>query len=406
MAMLDYFSKHRDFDFFVVTVEHGIRGDASVADSEFVLAQCRARGVAARCVHVDVPAEKARCGGTLEEVARTLRYGVFEELVSSGEADAVVLAHNSDDQTETVLLRLLRGTGLRGLTGMPVVRGGVYLRPLLGVSRAEIDEYVAENGVEYRDDLTNGDQAYSRNFLRNSVLPLLKTRYPEADKSVLRLSRRAKEAVELISSLAPDWKFGDGKAVFDLPFSEPLPAKYALQNAMTALGATRDVEEVHLEALLKLAQGENGKRLDLPFGISAHVEYGKLVLSVAAPETRVEIPFAEAVDGSFSSSLGEVVLRFGEKRFAPPSVLSLNADALPADTVLRNRKEGDRFTKFGGGTTSLSDYLIDKKIPARLRDGLLLLAAGSEVFAIAGVEISDTVRVSPDTSRVLAVIVK
>ncbi|MDR2634984.1 MAG: tRNA lysidine(34) synthetase TilS, partial [Clostridiales bacterium] len=204
--------------FFAVNVEHGIRGAASVADSEFVANYTERHGVECKVFYADVPSEVASSGETVEECARRIRYDIFRALVEKGLCDAVVLAHNADDQAETVFMRILRGTGIKGLAGMCNVRDGIFLRPMLSVTRREIDEYVEKEDVPYVDDETNADVRYMRNFLRYEVFPLIRTRYPDFEKSLLRLSATAAGAYAFAESAAP--RFGrDGEGNVFLPVS-------------------------------------------------------------------------------------------------------------------------------------------------------------------------------------------
>jgi tRNA(Ile)-lysidine synthase len=414
MAMLDMFLKEASAvkDFFVVNVEHGIRGESSKRDSRFVEEYCKKRGIRFLGLSLDVPALKKESGLTLEEAAREARYREFFKLLDGGEADFVLTAHNRDDLAETVLMRILRGTGVRGLSG--ISSRGRILRPMLKITRAEIDRYVQENGVPFVEDETNSDSAYARNFIRHQALPLLKTRWPEASENLARLAENAAEATAFIEKCAPAFTLKDGAAVFDAAdLSEPAPAKAAFQSAARALGAVKDIERTHLEALYKLSRAENGKSLDLPYGLSAHKEYRHLVINKAEESQKTEIAAPKTAEGwqalFLPSSLGMVSFEVKEcsSGEAAPILggekLVIDFAKIPEGAVLRNRREGDYFHKFGGGKVSLSDYLIDKKIPKRLRDRLILLGMGSEVLFIAGVEISDKVKTEGDTRAVLVV---
>ena len=154
-----------------INVEHGIRGDESLRDSKFVAELCASLDVPLLAYGVDAPTFARESGYTLEQGARILRYRVFDRVLQEGKCDYIALAHHLDDQVETILMRILRGTGIKGLVGMRAVSGR-YVRPLLGVSREEIDSYCKQNGLAYVEDSTNGDSAYTRNFLRGELAVL------------------------------------------------------------------------------------------------------------------------------------------------------------------------------------------------------------------------------------------
>jgi len=178
-----------------VHVQHGLRVEAG-EDAAFVQTLCERLGVPLEVHSVDTPGHVARTGETVEEGARTLRYGVFGEYLATGKADVIVTAHTLDDQAETVLMKLLRGAWTEGLSGIYPVVGlarGKIVRPLLGTSRAEIVAYLKAAGQEWREDATNADPAYTRNRLRHQVLPVLRAENPSLDKTLANLAELARE---------------------------------------------------------------------------------------------------------------------------------------------------------------------------------------------------------------------
>ncbi|MDE6006155.1 MAG: tRNA lysidine(34) synthetase TilS [Muribaculaceae bacterium] len=160
-----------------------LRGGESDRDMNHVLEYCKNSGIPCEIIHFDVESYRSESGGSVEMACRELRYKEFEKLKSRFEADRIAIAHNSDDQAETVLLNLMRGSGVAGLRGMRIDTGTI-LRPLLGFSRAEIEHYLHLNGVKNICDSSNLSSDYRRNFLRNEVIPLLESRWPEAKKSL------------------------------------------------------------------------------------------------------------------------------------------------------------------------------------------------------------------------------
>lgn len=376
-------------NFFVATVDHGIRAEAA-SDCDFVAKRCAELGVECQIFRVDVPAYAAEQKLSLETAARILRYRVLDALP----CDVVCLAHNADDNAETVLMHILRGSGAKGATGIKP-QSGKYLRPLLQWTRADIQRYAQENDVVHVTDNTNDDTRYTRNFIRHKVMPVLQTLNPRAKQNLLRFACNVAQDDEYLDALADVSQVTFDEQSARIPrylLSQPLPIAYrVLFKVFNRLGVYRDVEKTHFDALVSLAANTGGKKLDLPFDFEAYNDYDAVTICKKRDAARYcfEIPFAL---GCTQTPLG--VLEVTDK-FLPDS-LRIDVDKVPANSVLRTRKKGDFFVKFGGGKKPLNRYLIDKKISERNRDSLLLIASDSEVLAVVGVEISDKLRVEGD----------
>ncbi|MDE6060270.1 MAG: tRNA lysidine(34) synthetase TilS, partial [Clostridia bacterium] len=226
-------------------VEHGIRGESSVRDSAFVAELCKRMGVELYSFAVDAPSFAKQNGYTIEQAARILRYRCFDELLDSGKCDYVALAHHLDDQIETVFMRILRGTGIRGLSGIKAINGR-YIRPLLGYTRDDISEYVLRHNLEYVDDETNDDINYTRNFLRAEIATL-KQRFPAMGTAVKRLCDSAEESDLFIESQVPNVELKDGVAYVKVAdCASKVIAKRLFMRAAAALGVVQDIVERHL----------------------------------------------------------------------------------------------------------------------------------------------------------------
>jgi tRNA(Ile)-lysidine synthase len=180
-----------------VHVNHGIRGAEADGDAEFVRELCERLKVTLHMRQADAPAYAAEHGETLEEAARNVRYAVFRELVAGGLAETIATAHTLSDQAETVLMKLLRGAWTEGISGIhPVLelgREGRVVRPLLGVTRAEVEAFLRAEGQPWREDATNADSAYTRNRIRHEVLPMLRAENPRVDTTLANLAEIARE---------------------------------------------------------------------------------------------------------------------------------------------------------------------------------------------------------------------
>lgn len=397
-ALLHWFAAHKDrYDRLVaVHVNHGLRGAQSDGDEAFVRALCGDYGIDLECRRVDVRALARDNGYTIEQAGREARRAIFARMVREGACERVATAHHRDDLTESVLMHLFRGCGLRGLQGM-LPDDGVLLRPMLGVTRAQIDRYCAQNGLQWREDETNADCGYARNRLRNELIPAIETAYPDASERIARLSGAMRALMPFVDDAAPRAVVNErGERVFALDELRRRGAVLqgeAILRAARESGVTTDLEYKHVAAVLRLAEAKVGARVDLPHGLRAYRDRAAITLSKLPPIAVEERAFAL---GRYD--FGEYVLQIGEAPIADGD-LRCDLDALNGCTI-RARRTGDRIAKFGGGETSLGDYMTELKIPARYRDRIAAIARGSRVLALPPYEISRECAVGAKTRRV------
>ena len=197
--VLLFLLKKLGYDVTALHFEHGIRGEESLSDAAFVKEQCDINDIPCIIGHGDIPAYSADNKCSIETAARLMRY----DFLSSRGFVSVATAHHMDDNAETVLQHILRGTGIKGLTGIPK-RNGCIVRPLLCVTRAEIEEYAASNGIPYITDSTNSDTKYSRNRVRSEVMPILRRVNPNAESAIIRLSENASSVMKMIEDAADE----------------------------------------------------------------------------------------------------------------------------------------------------------------------------------------------------------
>ena len=393
MVMLDLLLKEKK-DVVVVNVEHGIRGDASVEDSRFVAEYCRARGVDCLAYKVDAPAYARENNVSLELAARTLRYGIFDKLLEDKVVDEINLAHHLNDQVETMLMRIFRGTGIRGLRGI-VDRAG-YRHPLIGYTKQEISDYAAENGIPYREDATNLETRYTRNYIRHEICPEIKARFPHYERAMLRLARLAAEVEDyMLSECVPPTVSGFETS---LPLvaleTHPAIAKKSVAEAFRAMGYLNDIDSAHLSDIIALVKADNGSTVNLPFGIDAVGNYNRISLVYREKKGEMNEPYED-----------EGYYEFGpfSYEFKPTAELvkrlTFDPDKIPEGARVRTREAGDEFRRCGGRNKSLSDFLTDLKMPKNMRDKLLVIASGKRVYAVLGVDIAEEVKIDENTKR-------
>ena len=431
MCLLDILAERAaeyNFEIVVVNVEHGIRGDSSLQDSAFVRSFCVEHGYEIMSFSVDSPAFAAENSLGEEEAARILRYRCFEDLLSSRAVDVIATAHHASDQTETILLRIARGTGIAGLVGIPERRGS-YVRPLLNMTREDILEYVRVNNIPYVDDETNMDVDYNRNYFRHRVIPAIRARFPDVDTAVGRLTADAYEADKYICEVAcryvhlGDPYFGTvplsdspmtlsralpnyfcAKSDTRMPFFDivALPValldqpavirKRAIAIAFKCMGEFHDIESRHIEIISDSFAQQTNYTVDLPFDIRLYKEYSDVVLCRRRARTFDEIPWSRDLDVCIADRVWSICPAGPEDR------LRFDAAAIPPEARLRTRRAGDIFTSFSGHTDNLGDWFTDKKIPTRLRDDIPVLAIGDRILAVGGLELCPQLKITKETN--------
>jgi tRNA(Ile)-lysidine synthase len=357
-----------------------------------------------------VAAEAAATGTSLEEAGREARYGFFRECAARHGAAAIALAHHRDDQAETVLLRLLRGSAGSGLGAIrPKGEGGLLVRPLLAVSRREIEAYLCALGLAWREDSSNSDTRYLRNRIRHELLPLLSSYNPGIAGSLARTAAALARDEDLLAVVTAD-AFGRCVSADGTACSVDLAALGREHGALrprlfrmaiaAVKGNLRRISARHLVAVeqLALAAGPSNS-IDLPDGLLVAREYGRLVFRRGKPMKVVPTPGEElriSGPGSYRLPHGArlVVEEFAE---LPPDwrdqgrqSLWVDAALLPFPWVVRYFRSGDRFRPLGmAGEKKLKDLFIDRKVPVSERGRIPLFLAGGIIFWVGGVQPGD-----------------
>ncbi|MBQ8427313.1 MAG: tRNA lysidine(34) synthetase TilS [Clostridia bacterium] len=382
-----------------LNVEHGIRGESSIKDSLFVKDYCEKNDIPLLSYAVDSLKKSKTEKLTVEQSARALRYECFYDAINSGKCDKVATAHHLSDNAESVLLNLFRGTGLKGVTGINENFQDKIIRPLLSVEKSDIEKYLAENDVPFVTDETNLSDAYTRNYLRLNIMPSIRKIFPDAEKSIQRLTEIIKTDNDFIDQTAKTAvTLMPNKAEIKLPVHKAVFSRAGIL-ALQHLGIEKDWEKIHLDSAFDLCEKETGSKINLPKGVVAIKEYDRIVFYKETKINADTIPFAI---GEYAFAGAKIAL----SEICPNNVdlksgIFADADKLPKTAVIRTKRDGDMFTKFGGGTKSLGDYLTDKKIPLRVRDSLPVLADGKDILVIFGVAVSDKVKADANTTKLI-----
>lgn len=448
-----------------VHIHHGIRGDEADRDAAFAEELCTKWGISCEVIHYEVEKYAKEHGLSCEEAGRMLRYETFERMAEKDTAQTgssertghdgkvcrqknatgyqvkIAVAHHGDDDAETILQNLFRGSGLKGLGGIQPVRGRI-IRPLLCVRRREIEEYLAGEHLPYCQDSTNAECDYTRNKLRNQILPLIVSEVNEgaiehiikagelasqADACLERMAEKylhshmrieQQEAAEVQSGnqagkepwqqtgqkpedsvYTPYTRTGISAASF--LEQDPLIQTYIIRSLIQRMSkSAKDITSRHIHMVQELASNSVGRTADLPYALRARRDYEYLWIEAAHQE--------KTVDNQEQIGLPELQMDIisHEKGMEIPKnqyTKWFDYDKIKKTLSVRTRQSGDYITLAGGGKKTIKSYMIDEKIPAAERGDIPLLVEENHVLWIIGYRISEYYKVTEQTKKILQV---
>jgi len=407
----------------VAHLNHMFRGAESEGDALFVADLAKRYGLPATVESRNVPAYRDQNRLSGQVAAREVRYRFFCETANRVEASKVALAHQADDQAETVLINFLRGAGTTGLKGIPSVRDGFYIRPLLTVRRTEIERYCDEMDLPFRQDSSNIKPVYTRNRVRLKLMPLLEREYnPGLVPTLLRLAEICREEDGYLEEQA-EKAFCDalgentvGRVVLRLDSFNGNPV--AIQRRVlrrvwrTLTGGLRDLSFQHNEAVLALLHGDaTGSRAVLPGNVVAVRSYNTLefireqgkpgVPYYIYPLKVPGVTYIPELDSTVYATLTPRITG-GEPKSLPPAEALLDYAKLPPQLFVRRRLEGDVFYPYGQvSELKLKDFFMKQKVPREERDRIPLVSTPGEIVWVGGMRTGERWKVDEDTVRVL-----
>jgi len=409
--LLDFlraFKKLFKIEIAALHLHHSIRGKEADEDAAFCRAFCAGTQTEFFSFRKKVPAYAKKRGLSLEEAAREIRYEVLEECARKNNFDLIATAHNLEDNSETMFLNLIKGSGLNGLTGIPVVRGNI-IRPLLGISKNEIVSYLQIKKIPYRNDSTNDSVGYDRNFLRLIVLPQLRDRFnPNLDETLLKTAGNLSEYreyletkvfAEIMERLFIQEK---GRILIRTDrIEEPdliIIGSVLRQLVSENFGITLSNERI--KEILRLLSKQKGKSVELGGGISAIKEVGVVSIEKTPLRTKTEIIVKPGADIKVAGKKISV-------KFVDPAQVKITRSASEeflgsgrkaAKMVIRNWHEGDKFAPIGmRGTKKVSDFLAGLKLKPAERMNQLVLEIDGEIAWIIGFRISEKFKIKKDS---------
>ncbi|WP_297425676.1 tRNA lysidine(34) synthetase TilS [Clostridium sp.] len=410
-------------------VNHLLRGDDAFKDEEYVIDLCNKMGIKCFIKRVDINAYSKEYKMSSEMAGRKVRYDFFEEILMKEEFNKVATAHNANDQAETILFRIMRGTGLEGLVGIKASRDNKVIRPILCLSRDEIEKYIKLKNLRPRIDKTNFEKVYNRNKIRLDILPYMKENFNvDIMQTLNRMALLLQKDNQFLENLSlsiynkycveSDDYFIIKKEIFKE--EEPVVSR-ALRHAITKFSKSNyDLEMKHIYIIIDLAKKNSGKVLDLPNEIYAENIYGDIYI-----KSRVEKPFVTdkkeiAID---KGNICKNVIKF-YSYYIELSVINnykenninLNQNSLikyfDFDKInkiisLRTRRNGDKITPLGmDGTKKLKDIFIDMKIPKEERDNIPILCFDEKIAWIIGIRTSEEYKITNKSKNILKVVIQ
>lgn len=411
-----------DFKILIAHVNHGVRGDDALGDQKFVEEQAKKLNIPYYTKDVDMVGYGREKGITSEEAGRELRYGFFRHILKDVGGGKIAVAHNKNDQAETLIMRFMRGTGVDGLKGMEYISGDI-IRPILGINRADIEEYIEENNIEIVTDMTNFQPIYNRNKIRLELIPYIEENFnPNIIEAMWRMSEISaidsayleeeteKKYMNLVKSEDVGRIVLDANGFLNLHTSM---SQRIIRNSILRVGGSlQGVSEAQISNAMDLIESkETGKEVHLSNNISIKTNYDEVIVQIRSCEDQKDYNYAFDYPGLVNfDHIGyyfdiDILSReeyLDEKKSA--RVRYFDMDKINGNLRLRNRKNGDRFVPFGmKGSKKIKDYFIDEKIPKDLRDKIPLIVDKESILWVIGYRTDEKYRITDKTRHILKI---
>lgn len=406
-----------------VHIHHGIRGIDADLDADYVKQLCENYNIKCEIFRYDIHKEAITLKVTEEEAGRITRYKVFAQVLKKYGANKIAVAHNMNDQSETLLMRLCRGTGLRGLTGIPPVRNNI-IRPLIQCPRESIEQYCQENNLEYKKDYTNDMNIYTRNKIRLQLIPWIKENFnPSIVNTLSKMSVLLQEEEDYIE--------GQAKLVYDLCIVSQNNKKVQLNidilknypNVIKkrviriTLQCLRkdlhDIELSHITETIKLMDRDTGKKINLTEGIVIEKQYNILYFYIDNHKTNRNYCYNIKLNSELYIEEANLYIKseikykdcanFSKQKQDNLCTKVFDYDKINDNINIRTRLTGDKIYLKGSGTKKLKDFFIDIKLPREQRDSIALLAVGKNIIWVLGYRTSGIYDVDENTKTILCI---
>ena len=405
-------------------INHMLRGEEADKDEEYSKRLCESLGVRFFSKRIDINKYALETGKSSELAGREARYDFFNEIINKINFNKIATAHNANDQAETILMRIMRGTGLEGLGGIPVERERKYIRPILFMKREEVEQYCKENNLNPHIDATNLERIYSRNKVRLDILPYMKNNFnPNIVETINRMALLLQDDNEFIEGeVNKAYKDNCFERENSIVISKNLFNIHSaivtrvIRKALFAINKSNyDMEMKNIEDIIELSNLGTNKRVDLPKDIYAENVYGDIIirkkeyiknkLSNELTLNKKDILHNEVIFDEYIINF-DLVNNKDIKQENDELIKNFDYDKINNVTI-RYRKDGDRITPLGmKGSKKLKDIFIDMKIPKEKRDEIPLIQFNNDISWIVGIKMSDKFKITKETKHILKVSVK
>jgi len=402
-------------EIFVVHVNHGLRGEDADADAVYVEDVCIEWGIPFFLKEACVSELARQWHLSEEEAGRRVRFNFFDEVLREIDGDKIALAHHMDDQVETILHNIMRGTGMEGLKGIKLVRDDKIIRPLLEVDRQSIEDYLAKENIPYRHDHTNDCTVYTRNKIRHELIPYIEANFnPNFRESIVRMAKILGDEDEFLSEYVDrlgeqNIDIREDKVIIPTDFFAS--CHMAVKRRVVRLcieylcGSMVNIGQKHIDSVLNVYKLGTGTSIDLPLGLIAYRDYDSILLIKEAEKREVKFKLELKVPGvTVIEDIGmKIQTRYvGNFDFRDPYRVYIDEGSISKALCVRNRLDGDRFTPLGmKGSKKLKDFFIDEKIPKYIRNDIPLIVDGNNIVRVVGYQISDNYKITDRTKNII-----
>ncbi|MCM1082387.1 MAG: tRNA lysidine(34) synthetase TilS [Clostridium sp.] len=404
---------------YCVHINHGIRGEEADADEKFAEQLCGVLGVPFVCFQKDITAYAGELGCSVEEAGRRYRYDCFRQVMKENHMNRLAVAHNKNDVVETFIFNMLRGSGIRGMAGIRPVRDDV-IRPLLFCHRAEIEQYLADIGQDYRTDSTNLSIDYDRNRIRHIILPELVKMNANAIEHIYSLAAEAEKVygyvhekaaadMENVISEEPSGR-GVKLDINKLEVCDDVIKEHMLHEAAARVaGSRKDISRKHILAVLALCRADTGKQVMLPYGICARRSYDNIIITKSCDAKE---GYSVDIDGSGCYEISDVGTfsvsvepwKAGMEVSKKIYTKMVDYGKIKGNICIRTPEFGDYIIIDGKGSSKkLSRLFIDKKIDRIKRLTWPVIACGNEIIWVVGLRYSEAYKVDENTYKVMCI---
>lgn len=426
ICLLDIMIKLKDeynLTLYAAHLNHRIRGIDAQEDSLFCQKICKKNNVTFFVKNIDIPELAVQQSRGVEEVARDVRYDMFFDIKNKLGINKIAVAHNLDDQAETMLMKMFRGSGIQGLRGIDYKRKDGIIRPLLDIYKSQINEYCDVNNLNPRIDKTNFESDYSRNKVRLDLIPYIENNYCENIKQILsRTANVIRDDYNYIEEVSKEHyellvkNKSDDEIILDLPLlknTDTAIQKRVIRLAiLDIMGNLNNIENVHIVDSLSLLEKSDGKIINLPKNLKAYIKNEDYVITTKNQENE-EITYQYNIEINGKTVVNEIGLTVTTSVLPAKDSLALpvskyikvfDYDKIVGSLYVRSRKIGDKLSPIGlTGTKKIKDILINKKIPADTKYMFPIISDDEQILWLLGYRISENYKIDDNTQRVIRI---